>query len=185
MSGSTPSGSTPPAPGGPSARGAAPADQFQSLLPDPHAEPPAPVPGRWSLSTTSEPGEFVAMGASASFTEADSTITAYGAPSVIRFALQGPGTNDDWDGEFRPPLGDSFAVGSYPDAQRSGFAAMGHPGLAIVGGGHACNEVVGSFVVDALTWDPNGALRSVVIRFEQHCEGQTQALRGTFSFTAA
>ena len=51
--------------------------------------------------------------------------------------------------------------------------------------GRGCNELTATFTIHELTFDANGVLRTFRADFEQHCEGGTPALRGTWVFRAA
>jgi hypothetical protein len=75
--------------------------------------------------------------------------------------------------EMTAPL----AVGVYLDAQRSHFAAAGHPGLAVAGNGSGCNTVTGAFEIHELVVTSSG-LSAVTISFEQHCEGGATMVEG-------
>ena len=50
-------------------------------------------------------------------------------------------------------------------------------GLTWFGQGRGCNRATGWFVVDSISY-AGADLASVDLRFEQHCEGETPALRG-------
>jgi hypothetical protein len=54
--------------------------------------------------------------------------------------------------------------------------------MYVRGGGHGCYWVTGRFTVNEATFNPNGTLRSFGADFEQHCEGEEPALRGTFEY---
>jgi hypothetical protein len=58
------------------------------------------------------------------------------------------------------------------------FEAPGAPGLDFSGEGRGCNKLSGRFTVSEARYGPQGLIRSLRARFEQHCEGAAPALRG-------
>ena len=82
------------------------------------------------------------------------------------------------------PVGQSLAVGVYENALRFNVDAPGRPGLEVTGGGVGCNQVSGRFVVDELTRNGDGSLRSFAARFEHHCDGAPGTLFGSVSYNA-
>ncbi len=66
----------------------------------------------------------------------------------------------------------------FEGATRHPFQAPHEPGLNVSGAGRGCNRLTGRFDVLELTFDGVGALRSLAIDFEQHCEGTAPALFG-------
>jgi hypothetical protein len=75
-----------------------------------------------------------------------------------------------------------LAVGLYDGVQRYGFHNPAKGGLDVFGEGRGCNEVLGSFAVDQISWDDAG-LVSISARFEQRCEGTGPALHGAVRWT--
>jgi hypothetical protein len=57
--------------------------------------------------------------------------------------------------------------------------------MAMSGESRGCNTGVGSFTVDALAFDPNGALRTARVRFTFRCDPGDPAIRGAWEFQAA
>jgi hypothetical protein len=134
---------------------------------------------------TSDPGDFIGAGGTYSLGPSTHQISVFAGPDSVQFHLEDPAdAGDFWDGSFGAPPGQTLAIGTYAGAQRYSFAGSA-PGLEIDGRGRGCNMLTGSFTVDAIAFDPNGALRTFIVRFEQHCEGAPAALRGTFEFHAA
>ena len=145
------------------------------------------------LSTTGDPGAFIGGDGPHTFTPADGpfSVTASGpapgapADSVeVRFA-----SNDNkqfWELRFSTrQMGKPMSPGFYTRAQRDPFARPGHPGLDIDSNGSGCNTLTGSFIVFDATFDysaPQIRLVSLAVQFEQHCEGQDPALRGTLFY---
>lgn len=67
--------------------------------------------------------------------------------------------------------------GYYADLQRYPFHNPVRGGMDWSGNGRGCNKLTGWFVVDNVSY-ALGELTSIDLRFEQHCEGNTPALRG-------
>src|SRR5439155_22233262 len=106
-----------------------------------------------------------------------------GSHGLVGFWVDGWG-GSWWSADFVPGQGDIIVAGSsYPNAHRYPFNGTG-PGLDISGNGRGCNTLNGSFTVTWTDFAADGRLRSFGVTFEQHCEGATPALRGTFEFRA-
>lgn len=67
-----------------------------------------------------------------------------------------------------------LALGVYLDAQRSHFAATGHPGLNVSGDGSGCNAISGAFEIHELAISTG--LDAITISFEQYCENSPSKL---------
>jgi len=122
----------------------------------------------------SEAGEFIGAGQTWLYTGNNANIGTYTDGS--QFSLELNGTDQRrWSGYFIPmvPLS-QLQVGYYGDLTNRNIAK----GLFRWGGdGRGCNRVGGWFVVDAVTY-VEGAVTSIELRFEQHCEYTQPALRG-------
>jgi hypothetical protein len=152
--------------------------------PEPPGEPRRPIPGAWSLTMTSDSGDYIGQGQSWSHGPPE-TISVTGTPELVSFRID---TADGlwWSGDFASGPGRTLVAGTtYAGATRYPFND-GTPGLDISGMGRGCNELSGTFTVDEIAFDPDGTLRTFRVRFEQHCEhSAAPALRGTFAFAAA
>ena len=86
-------------------------------------------------------------------------------------------------------LGIPMQTGVYTDAQRADFAQPSHPGLDVSFQNRGCNTLTGNFTVNEVSFfrDFSGNLQigSFDSSFEQHCEGMTPALFGTFIFQSS
>lgn len=88
-----------------------------------------------------------------------------------------------YDGTFVAMQGTSpLKVGYYPDLSRYPFHNPFKGGLSWSGNGRGCNTLSGWFAIDEITVIDN-QLQHVLLRFEQHCEGGTAALRGQIRWT--
>jgi len=168
---STPGGS-PPAPGTPS--------------PTPTPEPARTVPGAWTLNMTSDTGDFIGQGRTWAHGPPNDTLSVSANRQLITFSMN---TNAEFEGgwwttDFAAPPNQNLTAGTTYSATRYPFND-GTAGFSHSGNGRGCNTLTATFTVDEIAFDPNGALRTFRADFEQHCEGGTPALRGTWDFHAA
>jgi hypothetical protein len=161
----------PPAPGG----GAPP-----PTPPDPTFRP-HPVVGTWSFDMDSDPGEYIGQGETWHHGSAYGEplyIDVFAAGDIIQFMTQTRDGNE-WTASWSTHDGSPLHIGTYA-------TGAGNPASQGYGGhGRGCGTFTGSFTIDALAYDANGALRTFDVRFEAHCEGLSEALRGAFHFRAA
>jgi hypothetical protein len=83
-------------------------------------------------------------------------------------------------------LGIPMQPGTYTNAQRDS-SSPGPPGLQVSFQNRGCNTISGSFVVTDFSFvgpPLNETITSFSASFEQHCEGETPALFGTFTYNA-
>ncbi|NML43449.1 DUF11 domain-containing protein [Ramlibacter sp. G-1-2-2] len=139
--------------------------------------PPGATPGSGNyVYLASDVGDYIGGGATSILTDATSTIqvTANGALAVVRSGGAG-----GWTGSFAGMNTLSrLQPGYYAGLQRYPFNNQALGGLDWSGEGRGCNTLKGWFMVDAVSYDALGALSALDLRFEQHCEGVTPALRG-------
>ena len=88
-------------------------------------------------------------------------------------------------------LGVPLTPGTYTDAQRAAGAAAGHPGLDVSFDGRGSNTLTGNFTVTDFTYSTvtspfstTYTIDTFAATFEQHSEGRTPALFGTFTYSA-
>jgi len=152
--------------------------------------PPGPVdpppPGLWDAPAgatpasgnyvylESDPGDYVGQGRTELFTQLNSVLGANIDSDLLTISAIG---NRSYGARFMPmsPL-TRVIPGYYPNAQRWPF---GNPagGRFSVSGSGGCNTLTGWFVIDSISFSGD-TLTGVDLRFEQHCEGATPALRG-------
>jgi hypothetical protein len=138
--------------------------------------------GQTRVNMTSDPGDYIGQGRPWSYTFANAWIGAGGTRQYLGFGIEGADATW-WSASFVPAYGDIIAPGTYLNATRYPFNGTG-PGMDISGNGRGCNTLTGQFTVNSVNWWSDGRLRSASVSFEQHCEGATPALRGTFEFRA-
>jgi hypothetical protein len=73
-------------------------------------------------------------------------------------------------------------VGYYGDLRRYSFHNSTKGGLEWSGQGRGCGRLTGWFAIDTLTY-LNGQLTEIELRFQQHCEEGSSALRGAIRWT--
>jgi hypothetical protein len=88
-----------------------------------------------------------------------------------------------WNGNFVAMVGVTpLQPGYYPNLNRYPFNNPMEGGLDWSGTGRGCNTLTGWFAVDDIVYD-GGSLQSVLLRFEQHCEGGGPALHGQIKWS--
>jgi len=81
-----------------------------------------------------------------------------------------------------PATGGTLAVGEYVGAERYPFQSAGNPGLDVSGASRGCNKLNGTFNVTQVETDSSNNFIAFGAEFEQHCEGDTPALRGVIRY---
>jgi uncharacterized repeat protein (TIGR01451 family) len=142
----------------------------------------APSSGNY-VYLQSDAGDYVGGGLTTLYTDASSTIQASSAGTLASVSVAAS-TGDGWNGSFQGM--DSIVQlqpGYYGNLERYPFNNPSTGGLSWSGNGAGCNTLTGWFVVDSVTYS-SGALASLDLRFEQHCEGAAAALHGKVHWTA-
>ena len=143
------------------------------------------------LTLQSQPGDYIGHGGTFDITYSSISAQvrrslASGEPAELLFVV----------GDVITPAGNTFSTlffgtdglgipmqpGLYQDAQRADFAGAGHPGLDVSFQNRGCNTLTGSFTVTDATFAADHSIVSFSASFEQHCEGATPALFGTFTY---
>ncbi|HEU4653987.1 MAG TPA: hypothetical protein VFS47_08365 [Steroidobacteraceae bacterium] len=131
------------------------------------------------LYVESDPGDFVGMGATYLVTPAEATLA--GAMDQLHgfgFSAQNSGTGIAWNAHFDNMVSISqLQPGYYANVQGTAVHNPARGGMNIDGNGHACNVVAGWFAIDSIAYE-GSTVSSIDVRFEQHCEGVPEALRG-------
>jgi hypothetical protein len=136
--------------------------------------PDAPVPNFVQLQ--SDFGDYIGAGLSYSYGQANAILTVTAAGGRLAIDVQG---DEQWSGVFQSPDGQAqLRPGTHSALERYPFNNPALGGLSWSGEGRGCNTLVGSFTIDSLTYTGT-TLAAIDLRFEQHCEGGTAALRGT------
>jgi hypothetical protein len=139
-------------------------------------QPPAgatPATGNY-VYLVSDPGDWVGSGRTYTYTPSNATLTTQ---SGLRFFQMNVLGQESWTGNFYGMNAiEVMQPGYYGEIQRPG----GNPTRGAIdwsGEARGCNTISGWFVIDSITF-AGGNLASIEMRFEQHCEEATPALRG-------
>jgi hypothetical protein len=129
----------------------------------------------------SDVGDYIGQGQTYSYTQATATLSATATAGHLSVGVKG---NQQWTGDFQtmntlPQL----QPGYYAGLQRYPFHDPALGGLSWSGDGRGCNTLKGGFIVDSVTY-VSGTLTAIDLRFEQHCEGGSTALRGAIHWTS-
>jgi hypothetical protein len=139
----------------------------------------------WDITYTPENSDFFSAQINQTLPDGSPTYVTFVLGTVTSgtdntFAILQFGTNQ---------LGIPLQPGTYTDAERAPFADPGHPGLDVSFQNRGCNTLTGSFTINQVSFftDASNTLQigSFSASFEQHCEGATPALFGTFTFQAS
>jgi hypothetical protein len=138
-----------------------------------------------TLSFTSDPGDYIGGGQSASYnTGAGDTLNVTGSSDDRIVHANVDGANGDWWYlDIAAPQGQTLTPGTYTGATRYPFQTSTQPGLSFDGNGRGCNTLTGSFTVQQAVFGPNGYVQEFDATFEQHCEGSDAALHGEVHIT--
>lgn len=139
--------------------------------------------GRTQLVMDSESGDWIGGGVDRTYTPQNATIAGGGSRRFVWMNVEAD-DGDWWSADFEVGDGDIIAAGrTYSNATRYPFNNDGN-GMSISGSGRGCNTLTGWFAVDEATFDADGGLESLSLRYEQHCEGGSAALRGVVEWRA-
>ncbi|MGZ5194311.1 MAG: hypothetical protein ACXWJM_02950 [Ramlibacter sp.] len=137
-----------------------------------------PASGRY-VYLQSDAGDYIGGGATYLYTSANASLSKSDSTGLFHIGVTGI---QNWTGDFQAMAGTAQLVpGYYGDLARYPFDNPVKGGLDWSGEGRGCNQLSGWFVVDVSY--VNGALSSIKLRFEQHCEGGTAALHGQIYWT--
>ncbi|MFI9010274.1 hypothetical protein ACIGNX_23875 [Actinosynnema sp. NPDC053489] len=133
-----------------------------------------------TASFTGDPGDWVTFGGSYAYdTGAGDSLAVFGSADNNYVRLGVDGRNGDWwTVEFAAPQGQRLTAGTYTDARRYPFQPAAAPGLDYSGNGRGCNQLGGTFTIEAVSFGPNGYVERLDATFEQHCEFSADAARG-------
>ncbi len=120
-------------------------------------------------------GDYIGAGGTYTYTGANAILGVNGGGAGAGVRVDG---DQEWSGDFVPmsTLG-RLEPGYYGNLQRYPFHNPVRGGLSWSGEGRGCNQLSGWFVVDHVAYEGN-RLTALDLRFEQHCEGGSSALRG-------
>lgn len=126
----------------------------------------------------SDAGDFIGGGQTSNFIEPNAPISVTAGGGRVSVSVGG------WLGVFQTMNTlTQMKAGYYGGLLRYPFHNPTKGGLTWSGNGRGCNRVSGWFAADRVTY-VNGALTALELRFEQHCEQGTPALRGQIRWRA-
>jgi hypothetical protein len=149
--------------------------------------PPPPPPGPTNppagtgtlVALRSEAGDYVGAGRNYDYTLANSQLRVIAVGGRVSINVTG---DESWSGDFQSPSAVTrLQPGTYTGLTRYPFNDAATGGLSWSGDGRGCNTLTGTFTVDSVTYDGD-SLTYLRLTFEQHCEGQGPALRGTVRY---
>jgi hypothetical protein len=125
----------------------------------------------------SDPGDYIGQGQFSVSTPQNSSITVQSTGTLIRVDVGG------FSGEFVGMLGTNpLKKGYYGKLMRYPFHNPVRGGLSWSGNGRGCNTLTGWFAIDQIVYT-GSRMTALEMRFEQHCEGLTPALRGAIRWS--
>src|SRR3954465_10089720 len=145
------------------------------------ARPAQAVVGFTAFTLDSEAGDFIGGGESFTFTSGNATIGATGDDTALTMTVS-DGTHN-FSADLLAPTGSTLTDGTTYTTTRLGDAT--NAGLDVSGDGNGCNTSTGTMTVHEISLDGGGALATLAVTYEQHCEGATPALFGELRFDSA
>ena len=133
-----------------------------------------PISGNY-VYLASDSGDYIGNGQTNLYTPTTASVSVTGSGTKASLLVN---SFSGWTGEFVAMNSIAQLVpGYYGNLQRYPFNNATAGGMSWSGYGRGCNTLSGWFVVDSVSY-VGGNLASIDLRFEQHCEGSTPALRG-------
>lgn len=129
----------------------------------------------------SDVGDYIGGGRVMTYTQSDSILNVSASGSRLTVNITGDGW---WTADFTGPNAAArIEPGYYGDLMRYPFHNPVKGGLSISGSGRGCNQLTGWFMVDSVVYE-GATLKAIDLRYEQHCEGGSAALRGRLRWDA-
>ncbi len=154
-----------------------------SAIPGNLWRPPAgstPTSGNF-VYLASDAGDYIGQGFTRTYTPANAAIAVSSTGGRLTVSVDGA---QDWVMDFQTMNAISrVQAGYYPDLSRFPFHNPAKGGFSWSGEGRGCNTLTGWVAIDRATYSGN-TLTGLELRFEQHCEGLTPALRGAVRWGA-
>lgn len=157
---------------------------LQQAIPASLWNPPAnagPSSGSY-LYLESSAGDYVGLGKTYRYTPESAAFSVRAVNADIMLDIAG---EEHWSATFRPMEKLAhMAPGYYPGLIGLPANNPNKGGLDWSGEGRGCSALQGWFAIDAISYDGNGELATLDLRFEQHCEGRAAPLRGALHWKA-
>ncbi|HEY7884525.1 MAG TPA: hypothetical protein VIC08_06200, partial [Cellvibrionaceae bacterium] len=127
----------------------------------------------------SSAGDFIGGGGNYLYTLANSFISVSSSDRILSLLIEG---DEFWIGQFQAMSSmNKLQPGYYGDLQRFGSR---DGGLSWFGEGRGCNKITGWFLVDDVTYSRGNVLKTIDLRFAQHCESGSAVLHGKIHWRA-
>ncbi|MFF0190147.1 hypothetical protein [Streptomyces sp. NPDC005244] len=133
-----------------------------------------------SYAYTSDAGDYIGQGLSATHTGATSTFGVRTWGDGIQYDVSGK--RGYFTALLTPPTGRTLEAGHTYETRRSNDET--YAGLDVFGDGRGCNSSTGELTVGKLALNDDGTVKAFAATFVQHCEGGTPALHGTIHYYA-
>src|ERR1700736_2228480 len=137
------------------------------------------------LTLHSQPGDYIGQGITQTLTPADGTFSVSNSSDSVSVSFHTPTYSQFWYLDFGSASTVKFGRGEYDGAQRTPFRSPTRPGIDVSGDGRGCNMDTGRFLVSDFALNTDGTIARLAIDFEQHCEGATPALYGSFRYNSS
>jgi len=141
------------------------------------AVPAQAVTSLTAFTLESETGDPIGGGQSFTFTSSNATITATGDDTALTMTTD-DGTHS-FSADLAAPTGGALTTGTTYSTAKSGDAT--NAGLNVSGDGNSCASSTGTMTVHEITLAA-GAIATLAVTYEQHCNGATPALFGELRF---
>jgi hypothetical protein len=136
-----------------------------------------------AFTVDSDPGAYVGVGETLTYTSDNATIAATGDSSLSMSAIQGNYMDHYWYANLAPPTGGSFVAGVTYSTTR--FPSDSTAGLDVYGDGRGCSASSGSLKVLEVSFGGEGVVDAFAATYEQHCEDETPALFGELRYKSS
>lgn len=156
------------------------------------------------LTLQSQPGDYIGQGQTYDFTYTPAntdpvgggsflayivpTLTVSPQPAYLQFIFATPGGSPNRYTTLAfgtNQLGVPISTGTFLNAERAPFASLGRPGLDVSFQNRGSNTLTGNFTVTDVAFRSTASgliIDRFSTSFEQHSEGATPALFGTFTY---
>ena len=128
---------------------------------------------------SSDLGDYIGGGQKLLYTPTNGNTISISANGLLAHVDVG-----GWDAQFMGMTSiTQLQAGYYAGVQRYPFHNPVAGGMNWSGNGRGCNTLSGWFAIDSISYT-GGSITALDLRFEQHCEGGTTALRGKIHWIA-
>lgn len=124
-----------------------------------------------SVHVESMRSDFVGAGLTTTYTQATAALSVNATGNHVHVNVTG---DETWSMDFQGIDGhDQLEPGYYADVKRYPFHNPARGGMDVGSDARGCNSLRAGFIIDSISYTPQGALSALQMRYEQHCEGST------------